>query len=373
MARDASKRRRSRVGTVSQRLPSAVEPDRPRHRRPRATIAPWNRARSVLPERSVVWSDEEIEEFEGSDTGDGDWYAIRTDPWPCPACGAEFEYVDRRALRDRGARSATTCWRSRRSCQQVGRNPKIVLYDDVLPTMTLFQWHAQGRPVHGIKASSRTFDRPRRGRPQLRRYLPAAGGDGRRRRGWLAVGRRVVSSAARRRRAAHRIDEMIVPGSPLAGIALGGHAQDVEDGSARARRARTWSASCQVDYGGDGRVTAISTASPRLRTPAASAWARRSPTCKAFPAPSARPRRARARSTAGATTRFDLAAGAVALVSVRWATPRSRALALLALRPARRPRHVAGDEEAKVVQAADRAGEEQAAPSAVSSSRPPGR
>jgi hypothetical protein len=33
----------------------------------------------------------------------------------------------------------------------VGRNPRIVMYDDKRPTITLFQWRALGRPVHGIK------------------------------------------------------------------------------------------------------------------------------------------------------------------------------------------------------------------------------
>ena len=108
------------------------------------------RGRLETAEPPVVWNDEEIEEFEGTDTGDGDWYAIRTDPWPCPACGTTFEYVtgahfvivapERDDLLQIAAR-----------CQQVGRNPKIIRYDDVLPTMTLFQWHAQGRPVHGMK------------------------------------------------------------------------------------------------------------------------------------------------------------------------------------------------------------------------------
>jgi hypothetical protein len=36
-------------------------------------------------------------------------------------------------------------------CAQVGRNPKIVRYEDGLPTITLWQWRALGRPVHGIK------------------------------------------------------------------------------------------------------------------------------------------------------------------------------------------------------------------------------
>ena len=70
-----------------------------------------------------------------------------------PACGEEFSYVtachhvivtpDRDDLIDHAARAA-----------QVGRNPRIVLYDDTLPTMTLFQWRALGRPVHGVKKVS---------------------------------------------------------------------------------------------------------------------------------------------------------------------------------------------------------------------------
>jgi hypothetical protein len=112
------------------------------------------RGQITLPERNVVWTDEEIEEFEGSDTGDGEWYAIRTDPWPCPACGAVFEYVT-------GAHYVIVApqrddlLQIAAKCQQVGRNPKIVSYDDVLPTMTLFQWHAQGRPVHGMRGGAK--------------------------------------------------------------------------------------------------------------------------------------------------------------------------------------------------------------------------
>jgi hypothetical protein len=34
---------------------------------------------------------------------------------------------------------------------QVGRHPRIVAYDDSKPVITLFQWRALGRPVHGVK------------------------------------------------------------------------------------------------------------------------------------------------------------------------------------------------------------------------------
>ena len=105
----------------------------------------------LLPVEQIIWDAEEIAEHEGEDIDDGDWFAIRTDPWPCPACGVEFEYLtachhvvvtpERDDLIDHAARAA-----------QVGRNPRIVRYDDSLPTITLWQWRALGRPVHGIRA-----------------------------------------------------------------------------------------------------------------------------------------------------------------------------------------------------------------------------
>jgi hypothetical protein len=104
----------------------------------------------LLPVEQIIWDDEEIAEHEGTDTDDGDWFAIRTDPWPCPACGQEFEYVT-------GAHfvivtpAADDLIAIAQRCKEVGRNPRIVPYEDDLPTMTLFAWHAHGRPVHGIK------------------------------------------------------------------------------------------------------------------------------------------------------------------------------------------------------------------------------
>jgi hypothetical protein len=102
---------------------------------------------------TTVYEVEELSELlagDDQDAGDGEWYAIRTDPWPCPACGVEFSYVtachhvvvagERDDLLDHAAR-----------CAQVGRNPRIIRYADSLPTITIWQWRALGRPVHGIK------------------------------------------------------------------------------------------------------------------------------------------------------------------------------------------------------------------------------
>jgi hypothetical protein len=111
----------------------------------------------MLPEAPTVYEvDELTDELAGRDdgaTGDGDWFAIRTDPWPCPTCGVAEDYVtachhvvvapSKDDLIDHAARAA-----------QVGRNPRIVHYDDTLPIMTLFQWRALGRPVHGVKKVS---------------------------------------------------------------------------------------------------------------------------------------------------------------------------------------------------------------------------
>ncbi len=102
----------------------------------------------------AIWTEEEIESFEGIDTGDGEWFAIRTDPWPCPACGAVFEYVTGAHLvlvaptRDDLIEIAA-------QCQKIGRNAKIIPYDDKLPAISIFQWRALGRPVHGFREDLR--------------------------------------------------------------------------------------------------------------------------------------------------------------------------------------------------------------------------
>ena len=49
-----------------------------------------------VPTAQAVYEVEELSERlaeDGVDTNDGEWYAIHTDPWPCPACGEVFDYV----------------------------------------------------------------------------------------------------------------------------------------------------------------------------------------------------------------------------------------------------------------------------------------
>jgi len=111
----------------------------------------------LLPAESgqTVWSEDEIEEHDALDTSEGDWFGIRTDPWPCPACEAVFEWVT-------GAHfvivapSKDDLLLIAAKCKEIGRNPRIVAYDDGLPAMSIFQWQALGRPVHGMRMPAGT-------------------------------------------------------------------------------------------------------------------------------------------------------------------------------------------------------------------------
>lgn len=78
------------------------------------------------------------------------WYAISTDPWPCPACGEEFAWVTA-CHHVVIAETPDPLLEHAAIAKQVGRNPKIVKYEDGLPTITLDNWRALGRPVHGVR------------------------------------------------------------------------------------------------------------------------------------------------------------------------------------------------------------------------------
>lgn len=81
---------------------------------------------------------------------DEKWYAIATDPWPCPACAMEFTWVTA-CHHVVIAETADPLLEHASNAKKVGRNPRIIRYDDALPTITLYQWRALGRPVHGIR------------------------------------------------------------------------------------------------------------------------------------------------------------------------------------------------------------------------------
>ena len=78
------------------------------------------------------------------------WYAIATDPWPCPACGIEFSWVTA-CHHVVIAETPDPLLEHAAIAKQVGRNPRIIKYDEGGSTITLDQWRALGRPVHGVR------------------------------------------------------------------------------------------------------------------------------------------------------------------------------------------------------------------------------
>ena len=110
----------------------------------------------TLPETGQpIWTEEEIASREGDDISEGEWYGIKTDPWPCPACGEVFEWVT-------GAHFVIVADQKddllmiAAKCKEIGRNPKIQRYDGELPVLTIWNWRALGMPVHGMKKADKT-------------------------------------------------------------------------------------------------------------------------------------------------------------------------------------------------------------------------
>jgi hypothetical protein len=119
----------------------------------RATLFPVERG-AVVYEDTLVEQEElrlDDDAFDG-----GDWFCVRTDPFPCPADGCTYvakfmtaahlilvwETQDDPNLLKHAARA-----------RDVGRNPRIVGYEpDYGPSASYYAWIAAGRPVHGVRA-----------------------------------------------------------------------------------------------------------------------------------------------------------------------------------------------------------------------------
>jgi hypothetical protein len=104
-----------------------------------------------LVEDEELWTDEAVEDHSG-------WFCVRTDPFPCPAAGCSFvaDYMTAAHLilvweeRD----DPNLLWHAQRA-KEVGRNPRIVAYEDVFgPSASYYAWEAAGRPVHGVRGKS---------------------------------------------------------------------------------------------------------------------------------------------------------------------------------------------------------------------------
>jgi hypothetical protein len=119
----------------------------------RATLFPVERGTVVYEETLVEQETLRLDDdaFDG-----GDWFCVRTDPFPCPADGCTYvatfmtaahlilvwETQDDPNLLKHAARA-----------RDVGRNPRIVGYEpDYGPSASYYAWIAAGRPVHGVRA-----------------------------------------------------------------------------------------------------------------------------------------------------------------------------------------------------------------------------
>jgi len=97
--------------------------------------------------------DEEVAERVDDLADDGDWWCIRTDPWPCRAEGCDFVATHMTAAH------RIVCWaegddlgmlRYAEHARAVGRNPRVERYREELgPAISFDQWVATGHLVHG--------------------------------------------------------------------------------------------------------------------------------------------------------------------------------------------------------------------------------
>lgn len=88
--------------------------------------------------------------------GDGDWFCVRTDPFPCPADGCAYVATFMTAahlILVWEAQDDPNLLKHAARARDVGRNPRIVGYEpDYGPSASYYAWIAAGRPVHGVRA-----------------------------------------------------------------------------------------------------------------------------------------------------------------------------------------------------------------------------
>lgn len=95
-----------------------------------------------------------IETAESLPSFEGQWYGIRTNPHACPAdgCEAVFEWVTAAHLVVVApANDDPRLLKIATACMEQGRGPRIVGVPQGVPTISIYEWEALGRPVHGIR------------------------------------------------------------------------------------------------------------------------------------------------------------------------------------------------------------------------------
>ena len=115
----------------------------------------------IEPGRAILERDEvlerEDEELWEDDSGDdhSGWFCVATDPVPCPAPNctfvAHFMTAAHLILVWR-ERDDPTLLRHAQRAKEVGRNPRIVVYEPSFgPSASYYAWEAAGLPVHGVR------------------------------------------------------------------------------------------------------------------------------------------------------------------------------------------------------------------------------
>lgn len=101
-----------------------------------------------LAQEEELWTDDSTDDHSG-------WYCVATAPFPCPAdgCGFVAEFMTAAHLiLVWEERDDPNLLRHAQRAQEVGRRPRVVVYDASFgPSTSYYAWEAAGRPVHGVK------------------------------------------------------------------------------------------------------------------------------------------------------------------------------------------------------------------------------
>ena len=101
-----------------------------------------------------VFDDAMIQTAESLPSYEGTWYGIETKPYACPADGCDqvFEWVTAiHLVVVAPTRDDPRLLKVASTCKEQDREPRIAGVPHGVPTISIYEWEALGRPVHGIR------------------------------------------------------------------------------------------------------------------------------------------------------------------------------------------------------------------------------
>ncbi len=105
----------------------------------------------TLDTNIVIDTDESVDD--GLGDSDGDWFCVRTDPFPCPGEGCSFvaDYMTAAHLIVVWPRlDDPALLGAANNARAVGRNPRVIQYrEDFGKAIPWDQWAQSGQRVHG--------------------------------------------------------------------------------------------------------------------------------------------------------------------------------------------------------------------------------